>query len=962
MMVGRDEELRVTGACLLRAARLAQFADRSKILALLGDPSVLTGASAPPVPLRVDGRAALEVQGVMRAIGELAIAMDLPPVRRHTEGVAAFRALAERGAVEADRVGFPASREGVALELRTCDLRLLARVADAQVAEEWLRGYPDTTGWRTRVFLDRSFRASPTFPAPAGPPPRRVGRPSRARPGFHKVGELLVEARGAIAGSSAENSDFFAGGKPSWRDIVAGLDVRREVVDDVLAEALHEPRAGAPPIAHVLRGTAGSGASTALMRLAAELSALGHDAYFASATDEWLHVQRVLKGATGRVHLFIDDAWLRTGDDLRGAAAQIAAHPEIPVTLYLATRLSAWADVKTAISAHGATLCRHSMDDLRADEIEEFAMRLTDPAGGRWSVPGLTRPGVEKAFREGDGQLLVALAQLRGWTDPARPIEEELARVPPEVVDLIVGVSAFSAHRVPFPRAWALRAWPAVDLDAVRPSVRGCLHITKAELRVRHDLVARWIWEKHGSWVLLERVLSHCQEEDTKVVAKLASRMVAADDRFTDAFLAIAKARFPTQFIRQIAARRLADRDDLEAAGRELDAIAQSFPADAPSKHMRAHLRAEAGAGVAGDFQAPAPGTLRAEFREAIARDPKNVHAYVSLATLEARQGVSGPADLLHSARWVIERGLEEAGPRPELYRAWATFVTREAHAAMAAEDAPRAATLVAEARRAYRALFALESRQSSPWLGYADLESKHSLFLRERNPSRVRAIFHEAWQSAEPDSRILHAWAWFLMKHKIWGDRDAPAVGTARWALWLSREWDDMNVHTWISAAQLEADDGGRLGLPESPPAHSMRWWFDGAFSRAPGLHPAWIARAQAERQVANPAESIRCFERAVEVAADARSRSWTLCSLARVRRESKDIEGALADLRRATEEDPNNAYAWSDIGYTLWKWTDPPDWVGAESAYARGAALDPTGKAHARYAEFRAARPRPS
>lgn len=84
-----------------------------------------------------------------------------------------------------------------------------------------------------------------------------------------------VELQRAVQSAGRGSPDFLFGFEPEWEDVIDGYAVERDV-ETALVNVLN----GAPPVSVVLHGTAGSGVSTTLRRVAVLLNAEGKRVYW----------------------------------------------------------------------------------------------------------------------------------------------------------------------------------------------------------------------------------------------------------------------------------------------------------------------------------------------------------------------------------------------------------------------------------------------------------------------------------------------------------------------------------------------------------------------------------------------------------------------------------------------------------------------------------------------------------
>jgi hypothetical protein len=234
-----------------------------------------------------------------------------------------------------------------------------------------------------------------------------------ARSAAGREPEASVSEVSDLSREVTEDSGFLLGNEPSWSDIRSGRAVMREA-DEKLSEAAEKlmRRGGDEPRGLVLvTGTAGSGKSTSLMRVALELVAEGHRVAWVDRSSEASprDISQTMRGEDPPAVLAIDDADL-LGSSLTPLIREVATDERHP--LVIAAVRSGKVDRVLAPPLGGdLPFWETSMPPLEDSDIG----KLIDVLGrekrlGR--LTGMSRSSQEAAFRDQAGrQLLVAMIQ-----------------------------------------------------------------------------------------------------------------------------------------------------------------------------------------------------------------------------------------------------------------------------------------------------------------------------------------------------------------------------------------------------------------------------------------------------------------------------------------------------------------------------------------------------------------------
>jgi len=252
------------------------------------------------------------------------------------------------------------------------------------------------------------------------------------------VSELVGE-------SSSSRTEYLMGQEPQWADLTSGRAIERENDTDLfdIAKAILEGRLSPRPL--ILTGTAGSGKSTGLMRLALECVAMGLPTFWA---DEQSNFQphgltHLVKNTKGPIAILLDDADL-WGSVLTGWAREL---PQLRSEVLFAcalrsTKIEGLVDKNTL---GGLETSEVVMPHLTDSDIESL-IAILDKENRLGVLKGKAHDQRVEAFRREAGrQLLVAMIQATsGKLFEERALEEfsELSSLPKQIYAIICFVSS----------------------------------------------------------------------------------------------------------------------------------------------------------------------------------------------------------------------------------------------------------------------------------------------------------------------------------------------------------------------------------------------------------------------------------------------------------------------------------------------------------------------------------------
>lgn len=305
----------------------------------------------------------------------------------------------------------------------------------------------------------------------------------------------LVEPREVPRGY---RSTLLLGSSPTWTDIDGGFDAPRNQTLSLLhriAEGVEKQSRGV----FVVSGHTGSGKSTAIMRIGADLAAQGFQVFFARGDDvpEVDVVVRAIDRLQTAPVLLIDDA-----QSLGGRLNELLSELQnlrVPLTIVLAMRSNSLGTIEGWLP-----LLHHApLERLTDADIARLVAHLREK-GFLGSAARLDDGRVEALFRERlDRQLLVALLEVTRDDQFHRIIATEYAELGEQELKLLyltaaVAYSAGSA--VTKDQLLASSTWePARVLSAFEQEFRNILvglPTSSERMAPRHELIAESIADR----------------------------------------------------------------------------------------------------------------------------------------------------------------------------------------------------------------------------------------------------------------------------------------------------------------------------------------------------------------------------------------------------------------------------------------------------------------------------------
>jgi hypothetical protein len=364
-------------------------------------------------------------------------------------------------------------------------LPTLSRVRRALLADHniyWIRARPDD-------FAQHILAMPETTSSSAAGHSRLAARAATYQAAIHDVATHVQRIQSG-------RTEFLMGEEPTWADIQSGRAINREV-DASLEAAAHsllKSRTEAAPLL-VVTGTAGSGKTTSLMRLAMALSAHGE-------TVCWVDSDTSAPASRLREHVRSARPAVLAIDDLQqygSIAAQLlgelSQHPDLRLII-AGARAVRFSAMEEDLTHNGLTWKAVSMPPLADSDIDLLLEALArDHRLGR--LKGLTTARQQQLLREKSGRILL-VAMIEATLD--RRFEDKILDEYRELHDRAQRfyslITLASVHRYPLPRETLLLATEPTrttgDLDALDLLARAHIvaHIEDRGYRARHHLIA----------------------------------------------------------------------------------------------------------------------------------------------------------------------------------------------------------------------------------------------------------------------------------------------------------------------------------------------------------------------------------------------------------------------------------------------------------------------------------------
>jgi tetratricopeptide (TPR) repeat protein len=257
--------------------------------------------------------------------------------------------------------------------------------------------------------------------------------------------------RGLTAFASADARAFYRGEDPGWAAMDQNLDVRRKVLDTILADVVLIDESSRPKSLEciLIKGHAGAGKSVLLRRLAWDATR-DYDALClflrAHAELDVASVQELLDAVNERVYLFVDDAAEHVRD-VATLVKRVTASGQ-RLTIVLGERVNEW-------NVYGAGLESSITDEYLVEYLEgseiEALLGLLERHRALGTLQNASKAERVAAFGERAGrQLLVALHEATLGKPFEEIIEDEYHHIVPIAArDLYLTICVLNRLNVP---------------------------------------------------------------------------------------------------------------------------------------------------------------------------------------------------------------------------------------------------------------------------------------------------------------------------------------------------------------------------------------------------------------------------------------------------------------------------------------------------------------------------------
>ena len=244
--------------------------------------------------------------------------------------------------------------------------------------------------------------------------------------GFDTRGGRLQDVT-ELAVNPGEPNEFFMGNEPIWADIQSGRAISREVDSELYVAAKTKLNSTDPRGIILVTGTAGSGKSTSLKRLALSLSSEGTKIGWTDRFSELSpsNLRAAMNSQLAPTVLVIDDPDIY-GAELPRLMRDISTRDEFPL-LVIGIRAGKADRALNSPLLEGIPFMEFSMPPLSDPDIPKLIDSL-EREKRLGVLTGKTRPDQVKAFRDEAGrQLLVAMIKATSGKELKDRAFEELA-------------------------------------------------------------------------------------------------------------------------------------------------------------------------------------------------------------------------------------------------------------------------------------------------------------------------------------------------------------------------------------------------------------------------------------------------------------------------------------------------------------------------------------------------------
>jgi hypothetical protein len=226
------------------------------------------------------------------------------------------------------------------------------------------------------------------------------------------------------------DTEYLIGQQPVWADLLTGRAAHRDDDDGLLELSKRVLNGKTPATAIAITGTAGTGKSTALMRLALAISNAGIPVYWVDQESE-APISRILntiRGTTGPIALAIDDADL-FGRQFAGLLRDLIPTRNDLLVMFAArsNRIDFLADMIT--SSGEISLEEHTIPPLSDGDIDRIIATL-DRHNRLGILKGKSDSERRRTFRDlADRQILVAMYKATTGEEFEQKVQDEATQL-----------------------------------------------------------------------------------------------------------------------------------------------------------------------------------------------------------------------------------------------------------------------------------------------------------------------------------------------------------------------------------------------------------------------------------------------------------------------------------------------------------------------------------------------------
>lgn len=330
--------------------------------------------------------------------------------------------------------------------------------------------------------------------------PLSVAIPSLTRDARRKLANFhssFTEVR-PRAKDPNHQSYYLLGARPTWEDIASGLDAEREVTGHLRSAVAASLGDQTKPHVIFLKGPAGSGKSTILMRLAWILRQESTPCFFAEGetVPEWEDIRWALEGYDRPVVLCLDNAHKFLWDVAEWSEkSSRLKYPPIFVYAARTNQFERNAAAVNSIRDYREVL----MPDLSDDEISRV-LEILERENALGELRGVPVRERLKVFRDyARRQILVAMREATSGAGFDDIIADEFARLPGEAKTLytIAALPSSQQHTIRKKELIASSPYGLADtVDILEKALKGIVVEIQSDpeaYQVRHPVIAEMV-------------------------------------------------------------------------------------------------------------------------------------------------------------------------------------------------------------------------------------------------------------------------------------------------------------------------------------------------------------------------------------------------------------------------------------------------------------------------------------